>query len=618
MTSTPYDGKIGLWHHKGATIGEDSIAEVAATLKQFSHPQSAIWVKTSNDKHWQGHYDRQHGAVKEDVTIDGPADLERWVKVASREGIDVHAWSIPQGLAVTGEIDVIVQACNVPGLKSMILDVEVGDLYFRGGPVAAAEIAREVRNQSPRGFHIGLCLDARGFHPRDIHIDRWLPYVDSLHPMAYHHLFQRTVEDTVQGAFDALAQYGKPIIPALQSYNLDNPVDVYTGGDMSFRRFNAQGLSYYMFGRMGKPEFDQIKKLEVPVFDGGEQGFDFTNQIMIDAIVMAAEHLGQEGNTWLRSTGLEHLRQNPAATYAGPAVRDLPGLTNTDRRLVQDALDGTIDAVIVINDDDVPAPKPPPPDADEPRYTHQQMINAFAQASTRLGEKDEYWEYVKAAGLEFLAKERSAAYDSTPVQQLNGIPNRLKRLILLELREMTPIGKDRDLKMDWVSQISGEANLDSNDCGQTCVLMLGLFHDRPSFANETPNSMVRREFGLTTAFELRNLARQFGLALRTDTVAGTDMNFFREQIAAGRPVIALVDYKVLNANRNAKFNPNLVSANFLHWFVVKGFVGDTEFIIHDPYWRNEWRGGKGGASVPLSADLLRASLYQGAGPNVVY
>ena len=58
MMSTPYDGKIGLWHFKGEAIGENSIQELADTIKNWAPASDAIWVKTSDGDAWEGEFDK--------------------------------------------------------------------------------------------------------------------------------------------------------------------------------------------------------------------------------------------------------------------------------------------------------------------------------------------------------------------------------------------------------------------------------------------------------------------------------------------------------------------------------------------------------------------------------
>ena len=58
-------------------------------------------------------------------------------------------------IPIAAEADVIVAACNVDGLRSMILDVEVGSSYFVGDADAASAIIRRIRAGIPADFHLG-------------------------------------------------------------------------------------------------------------------------------------------------------------------------------------------------------------------------------------------------------------------------------------------------------------------------------------------------------------------------------------------------------------------------------------------------------------------------------
>ena len=45
---TPYDNRIALWHWKGDSLGENSIEDVAQTIKRWAPAVSAVFVKTSD------------------------------------------------------------------------------------------------------------------------------------------------------------------------------------------------------------------------------------------------------------------------------------------------------------------------------------------------------------------------------------------------------------------------------------------------------------------------------------------------------------------------------------------------------------------------------------------
>ena len=108
-------------------------------------------------------------------------------------------------------------------------------------------------------FILHLNLDARGQHPQNIHIDEWIPHVNSLHPMVYHWHFSegtRGPRAYIDEAFRSLAQYNLPITPMLQAYRDPStgtqvPANqVYDAGVYSFEK-GAAGISYFRLGSAG-------------------------------------------------------------------------------------------------------------------------------------------------------------------------------------------------------------------------------------------------------------------------------------------------------------------------------------------------------------------------------
>lgn len=594
---TPYDGKIAIVHWESSVIGEQTIDDVLDTLEQWAPNCKAIWIKTSDGSIWQGAADDSN---KTDLKINGTRDIERWVTKCTARGYEVHAWAIPRGLNPDAETRLIAEASQVDGLKSMILDVEVGPDYFRGGPRVARQMAERLRNAVPDGFHLALNLDARGFHPRDIHITEWLPFVDSLHPMVYHQDFGTTPTQAVQNAFDALAQYNRPIIPMLQAYNLREPNDVFLAGDAALRGHNAAGISYFRLGKLGPNEFRSLQELVIPgSVDLDPIEYDFTRQQLLDAIAKAARSMAQDPRQWIRSAGLDWLFENPGAAYIGLPIEQLPGLTTPEKQLILETLEG----------DERPTPAP---DGDEVAglYTNQQMINAFFEAAKQIGKKDSYWDMIVAAELESMVNDRQVPYDGAAIGELPGLTNDFKRLLLLALRNMPQLGDSRVLDVPWVSQLDADSP-GSFDCGQACVLMLLKYHKNDSATQRLRvKDLTDVRPDRTSAAALRSLARHFGLALRELPMQPSSIDTLYPPISNGRPVILLVNYADLD------FEVHLASGinQGLHWIVVIGHTANGDFIVHDPLWTPTQRNGKGGASLPITKSQLRQAIRAHGAP----
>lgn len=257
--TTPYDGKIGLVYWSGKSVGENSIHELAQTIRRWlPNTPVAIYVKTSDGNAWQGQFDS-----KVHMAINGPDSIRHWIDVLADFGLEFHAWCVVKGVSVPTEAERIIEVCKIPGVRSMLLDVEDGPKYFAGGPGDARHLIQRVRVNIPRSFHLGLNFDARGQHPKHIHITQWLPYVDSLHPMVYHKDFGLPVERALQNAFQVCRTMHKPIYPMLQAYGGVRAADLREGAEVTMR-LGGTGVSYFRLGTMGAAEFGALQQIRLP------------------------------------------------------------------------------------------------------------------------------------------------------------------------------------------------------------------------------------------------------------------------------------------------------------------------------------------------------------------
>ncbi len=249
MITTPFDRRI-LWvHWKGDVVAEQSIGELADSIRRDTPNVAGVLVKSNDGENWQGRFDG-----KPSLAINGPEDITRWVTELGQRGLEVHLWCVVRGLDIIRESEVIVRACSVSGVRSMLLDVEDGPDYFGGRTAAdARNLITRIRAGLPAGFHLGLNYDARGSHPARIHFNEWLPHVNSLHPMVYHWLFSGGAggpEPYLDETFAQLARYGLPVVPMLQTYLSPSPVpeeEVFKAGTYSFLK-GAFGISLFRYG----------------------------------------------------------------------------------------------------------------------------------------------------------------------------------------------------------------------------------------------------------------------------------------------------------------------------------------------------------------------------------
>ncbi|MDK3160571.1 M23 family metallopeptidase [Anaerolineae bacterium CFX9] len=258
QSATPYDRKVALWHWRGDSIAENTIEELARSIKSQAPNVNQVWVKTSDftntaGAQWMGYWDS-----KRNLAIDGPQSIDRWVQILGQFGLEFHAWCVPRGRDLVNETNLIIQACQRPGVKSMILDVEPYDGFWVGGREGIRPFMTRIRRAIPATFHIGLCVDPRSHHFETIFPREWAPFVNSVHPMVYWATMRREPDELLQETYSVWGGFGKPIIPALQG-------DAEAGSmeqaiTLSVNRHGAPGLSWWRIGVMGPVEYRAIDK----------------------------------------------------------------------------------------------------------------------------------------------------------------------------------------------------------------------------------------------------------------------------------------------------------------------------------------------------------------------
>jgi murein DD-endopeptidase MepM/ murein hydrolase activator NlpD len=237
---TPYDGKIALWHWKGTSVPETSIEQLVANIKSRTPNVKQIWVKVSDGVHWMGEFDDSA------LAINGPQSIDRWVKVLEANGMEFHAWCVPQGLDIPKETAIINAVCKRPGVRSMVLDIEPYVGFWEGGREAVRPFMMAIRRALGSRFHIGMSIDPRPWHYKSVFPSEWFPFVDSIHPQTYWHTFRRDVDEVVAEVYDTWKSFGKPIIPVLQGDALLQ--DQQEAHTLTTQQYGAKGLSWWRYG----------------------------------------------------------------------------------------------------------------------------------------------------------------------------------------------------------------------------------------------------------------------------------------------------------------------------------------------------------------------------------
>lgn len=240
--ASPYQGKVSLWHWEGDAVGQSTIDQLASSVKSACPVADALFVKTSDGGEWQGNYDS-----KTAMHINGPSDIAKWVNTLANYGLEFHGWCVLRGVDIDDEINRVVQAASVPGVKSMILDIEPYQYYWQGSRADVIRLMSGVRNQLGNDFHIGLSIDPRSHWFDDIYPDAWRPYVNSVHPQCYWGTMQRTPESILTETYVTWGDYGLPIYPVLQAHGVE-PDSIIRAQDIARSVRGATGLSYWRIG----------------------------------------------------------------------------------------------------------------------------------------------------------------------------------------------------------------------------------------------------------------------------------------------------------------------------------------------------------------------------------
>lgn len=237
---TPYDGKSAIWHWKGQGLPESTIAEFAANLKSSAPNVTQVFVKISDGVQWQGYYDSG------DLAVNGPGDVDRWVKTLQQFGMEFHGWSVLLGKNIEAEADILIQVGQRVGVKSLILDIEPYEGYWRAGREPIRPLMTKIRRALGGAFHIGLSIDPRAHHYDSVYPSEWLPFVNSVHPQTYWVSFRRPLTETIEEVYRVWGDYGRPIVPVLQGDA------TYTEQQEALailsQRFGAKGASWWRYG----------------------------------------------------------------------------------------------------------------------------------------------------------------------------------------------------------------------------------------------------------------------------------------------------------------------------------------------------------------------------------
>ncbi len=344
--TTPYDGQVYLVNWLGRTSLGTTIADSAKILRQKAPNAGGIMLKVANGKSWQGHLANDQTDPK---AVTGTVRIQEYVNAYAQESLDVHVWSVPRtkvspgenlATALDKETEKLIKAGNVPGSKSVLLDVEMGEAYWLGSPADARQQMNKIRAEIPEEVHLALILDGRLNRNFSVWVEPWLDHVGSLHPMIYPTLFgpYQSIEAHIDESFGNLERYGLHIVPMLQlaaSGGRPSPADITRQGNAAWARGSA-GMSFFrlgsdLWGMDGQPhsgdrELTAVAQIETKKVPEEPLDLPYTWQDVINAAVTVSAERDGDWNQWLSDAGYWRLFVNASRPlpYTGPEIAHWP------------------------------------------------------------------------------------------------------------------------------------------------------------------------------------------------------------------------------------------------------------------------------------------------------
>jgi hypothetical protein len=511
---------------------------------------------------------------KSAMWIDGPDAVDKWVATLQNYGIEFHAWCVPRGLDIVAETDKIIQVCQRPGVRSMILDVEPYNGFWAGGREAIRPFMLRVRAAIPGSFHIGMSVDSRKQHYARIWPEEWYPFVDSVHPQVYWIDFQNEPPQALANTWDTWGNYNKPIIPALSGYGCP-PGQIDTARTLCITKYKTPGVSYWVFGQIGPNEY-------IPI-----------NYSMQNKVITPAP--GADGTATQNGTPI-------VVTTSSPTYSD--GIYDLGR-----ATFGTYNAANGIG---------------KYRPTDQSVANVYAMWDPQI--KTAGWYLVEAyvpnrGNLTGNARYKIHGIKDRPDDYLVSVaqsgatnnwatlgtffidPTRkdpglvflndwtfeVGREVVFDAIRWTPINaliaQTKIIDMAYRSQEDRDAGRFRNDCGPACIAMLIEYvrarrGQPPSGVSidtlSAQTSLKDVDNGLFTR-ELIPLAAKYNVTLNLSNAL--DLNAIIEEVRNDRPVLMLVHYGSLLGRQSQ----NVTAGHFL---LVVGYDSNNIYV-NDPDWWNQ-------------------------------
>lgn len=158
-----------------------------------------IVLKTHDGIEWMSEYDKSPFAVS------GPRQIETLTRYYEDAGVTFHAWCVVKGIDPIREARMAADVL-ASGARSLFLDIEPHDGFWRGGPAEALAFGQELRRLQPNGFVV-ISVDPRPWVIAKVPMVEFASFSQMIAPQQYWRTFN------TQANFERFAQSGFPVPP---------------------------------------------------------------------------------------------------------------------------------------------------------------------------------------------------------------------------------------------------------------------------------------------------------------------------------------------------------------------------------------------------------------------
>jgi LysM repeat protein len=159
----------------------------------------SILLKTHDGVEWMSRYDKSPFAVS------GPKQTETLARYYEDAGVPFHAWAVIKGIDPIREAHMAADVLSA-GARSLFLDVEPHDGFWRGTPQDAMTFGQELKRLQPNGW-IVTSIDPRPWVVSRTPVAEFASFSNMLAPQQYWHTFN------TKANHDRFAEVGMPVPP---------------------------------------------------------------------------------------------------------------------------------------------------------------------------------------------------------------------------------------------------------------------------------------------------------------------------------------------------------------------------------------------------------------------